>query len=741
MKPFLRYFIFFTVLFFGLIDLSSAKRLALVIGNDNYVNVTKLQKAGNDASAMAVEFRKAGYEVTVQKNLNYFSMLKVVDEFANKISGGDEVIVFYAGHGVQLKSGNYILPIDIDPDSESRVEKTAYSLGDLSDKLNEAKPNFTLMIVDACRNNPLSSNKRSIGATRGLSPIEPPKGQMIVFSASKGQEALDRLSESDPNPNSVFTREFISRMGRPGVTIEQLVREVQDAVEDIAKKIGHDQRPALHNEARGNFYFFGPTNVQATPSQANLNTASITPEQREDSFWNDTKLAGNKEAFQAYLSKYPNGNYAALANANITRLKNSEPTVSSIPSGTTQSLVTRQTQPTTQSLTSSQSQSIPLGSIFSDDCDLKFMHARKFAVSWDKVGNELFEKTYYFFDESISIDKVQGEIDERGKGLFNRTDRNASTTYQFVNDSVKLISRVVDGRPSIVDGSQVWDKAPTKTAFRCAPDSYMAKQFTQLNLKSCPDKDSPNYKYAQCFGVLDIWKGDQLYIGNLLAGRESGWGIMYFPKTGERRAGIWTSRPDGSFFQGLQYDGAGKLFNLVKAPVDNFVGVKKSDLGLNDIPKELRFNFALPKCSKINFPKDSSPTSSDKNPCLGIEKGLDLYLIGEFNNGVLNGKMLYLEVSGAKTVESLTFLNGSPRGILRGDNLDPTNFQGYMQDFKKSRIGDFRLQTSKKSIALGKWSIDGKYADVCIYGGDDGFEDIGGGQQSGKCYTKLENFN
>ena len=69
MKPFLRYFIFFTVLFFGLIDLSSAKRLALVIGNDNYVNVTKLQKAGNDASAMAVEFRKAGYEVLEQQEV------------------------------------------------------------------------------------------------------------------------------------------------------------------------------------------------------------------------------------------------------------------------------------------------------------------------------------------------------------------------------------------------------------------------------------------------------------------------------------------------------------------------------------------------------------------------------------------------------------------------------------------------------------------------------------------------
>jgi hypothetical protein len=298
----------------------SAKRLALVIGNDNYVNVIKLQKAGNDASAMATEFRKAGYDVTLQKNLNYFSMLKVIDEFSNKISGGDEVIVFYAGHGVQLKSGNYILPTDIEPDSESRVEKTAYSLGDLSDKLNDAKPNFTLMIVDACRNNPLSSNKRSIGVTRGLSPIEPPKGQMIVFSASKGQEALDRLSDSDPNPNSVFTREFISRMERPGVTIEQLVRDVQDAVEDMAKKVGHDQRPAIHNEARGNFYFFGPTNVQITPSQTNSNLASISPEQREDSFWIDTKLVGNKDAFQAYLDAYPKGRYVSLAKANISKL-------------------------------------------------------------------------------------------------------------------------------------------------------------------------------------------------------------------------------------------------------------------------------------------------------------------------------------------------------------------------------------------------------------------------------------
>ena len=322
MKHDLRCLMVFLFLFLGMNELVFAKRLALVIGNDNYLQVTKLLKAGNDASAMATEFRKADFEVTLHKNLNYFGLLKAIDEFTNKISGGDEVVFFYAGHGVQLKTGNYILPIDIEPDNESRIEKTAYSLGDLSDKFSESKPKFTLMIVDACRNNPLSSNKRAIGATRGLSPIEPAKGQMIVFSASKGQEALDRISDSDPNPNTVFTREFISQMRKPGINIEQIVHEVQDAVEEMAKKIGHEQRPALHNEARGHFYFFGPPTNPTTPLASVSPPPLVSQEQREDNFWNDAKAAGIKESFQAYIDAYPRGRYVNLAKANITRLSN-----------------------------------------------------------------------------------------------------------------------------------------------------------------------------------------------------------------------------------------------------------------------------------------------------------------------------------------------------------------------------------------------------------------------------------
>ncbi len=309
--------IFFTLSFLFFIDAFAAKRLALVIGNDNYLAISKLQKAGNDASAIATELQKAGFLVTLNKDLNYRTMVRVVENFTAKITGGDEVVVFFAGHGVQLKTGNYLLPTDIEAGTPAEVEKTAYSLDDLNQKLSDAKPAFSLVIADACRA-PLQSNGRSLGSTRGLSPPEPAKGQMVVYSASKGQEALDRLSNSDSNPNSVFTREFITRMRKPGIKIEDIVREVQDAVEELAKTVKHDQRPAIYNESRGNFYFYAPISIQQ--STLPLMSSTLTTEQKEDSFWSDTKSVGNIQAFQAYLQSYPNGRYVNLAKANMEKL-------------------------------------------------------------------------------------------------------------------------------------------------------------------------------------------------------------------------------------------------------------------------------------------------------------------------------------------------------------------------------------------------------------------------------------
>ena len=154
---------------------------------------------------------------------------------------------------------------------------------------------------------------------RGLGPPDPPKGQMVVYSASRGQQALDRLSDADNHPNSVFTREFISRMRKPGLKLEELVREIQDSVERLARTVSHEQRPAMYNEARGNFYFFAP-GASAATSAALSGAAAINEALREDRFWEDTKSAGNRDGFEAYLDQYPRGRYANLARANINRL-------------------------------------------------------------------------------------------------------------------------------------------------------------------------------------------------------------------------------------------------------------------------------------------------------------------------------------------------------------------------------------------------------------------------------------
>ena len=314
---FLRFLVCCTVL--GLCALPAhAKRIALVVGNDNYLHVAKLQKAGNDAVAMATELRAAGFDVVLHKDLNYRAMVKAMESLYASITGGDEVVVFFAGHGVQIKNGSFLLPTDIEATSESEVEKTAYGLNDLMDHLGQAKATFSLVLLDACRDNPLKTKGRNVGgASRGLGPPDPPKGQMVVYSASRGQQALDRLSDADNHPNSVFTREFISRMRKSGLRLEELVREIQDSVERLARTVSHEQRPAMYNEARGNFYFFGPNAAGATVAASG---AAINEALREDRFWEDTKSAGNRDGFEAYLDQYARGRYANLARANINRL-------------------------------------------------------------------------------------------------------------------------------------------------------------------------------------------------------------------------------------------------------------------------------------------------------------------------------------------------------------------------------------------------------------------------------------
>jgi len=231
-----------------------ANRRALVIGNDNYKSVTKLINAREDAKAIAASLQQVGYQVTLKTDLNEREMKAVLRTFKSQVEGGDEVLFFYAGHGVQIGAANYLLPIDISGENAEQVKDEAIQLQRVLDDLTERKAKFSLAIIDACRDNPFKTAGRDLGG-RGLSPTSAATGQMVIFSAGTGQQALDTLGPKDKNKNGLFTRVFLQEMQKPGISIDRVVRNVRTEVVGLAKSVGHEQVPAIYDQVVGDFYF------------------------------------------------------------------------------------------------------------------------------------------------------------------------------------------------------------------------------------------------------------------------------------------------------------------------------------------------------------------------------------------------------------------------------------------------------------------------------------------------------
>ncbi len=230
------------------------RRLALVIGNDSYRSVSTLDNARADARSMAKALEATGFKVSLQLDLTERGMKEALRNFRAEIQGGDEVVLFFAGHGVQIGAANYLLPVDIRGQSEEQVKDEAIALQRVLDDLSERRPRFSLAVIDACRNNPLKSNGRALGG-RGLAAPQAASGQMVIFSAGSGQEALDRLGDKDKNPNGLFTRIFLDEMLKPGVPLDRVVRSVRTQVVELAKSIGHEQVPATYDQTLGDFFF------------------------------------------------------------------------------------------------------------------------------------------------------------------------------------------------------------------------------------------------------------------------------------------------------------------------------------------------------------------------------------------------------------------------------------------------------------------------------------------------------
>jgi hypothetical protein len=229
-------------------------RRALIMGNDAYKEVAVLQNARSDARAMSKTLGRLGFEVSTHLDLTERGMKEAIRTFKSQIRGGDEVVVFFAGHGVQLGATNYLLPVDIRGQSEDQVRDEAIPLQRVLDDFQDTKARFALAIIDACRDNPFKTAGRAIGG-RGLASTSAATGQMVMFSAGTGQQALDRLGPQDREPHGLFTRVLLKEIEKPGVSIERLVRNVRNEVARLSKTVGHEQVPAVYDQTLGDFFF------------------------------------------------------------------------------------------------------------------------------------------------------------------------------------------------------------------------------------------------------------------------------------------------------------------------------------------------------------------------------------------------------------------------------------------------------------------------------------------------------
>ena len=239
---------------------SAEKRVALTIGIDAYQNLNaeqQLRRAVNDSRSVGAALTAVGFEVIVGEDLQRLDFNRIWQRFLNRIEPGDTVAFFFAGHGVEIAGLNFLLARDVPKvaaGEEDLLKGEAIGVSRLLDDLRARQPKVSLLILDACRNNPFQQEGgRSVGGSRGLARIEAPEGTFVMFSAGTGEAALDRLADNDGAANSIYTRRLVPLLTQPGLTLPDLAQEVRRQVRDLAASVKHRQTPAYYDEIVGRF--------------------------------------------------------------------------------------------------------------------------------------------------------------------------------------------------------------------------------------------------------------------------------------------------------------------------------------------------------------------------------------------------------------------------------------------------------------------------------------------------------
>lgn len=219
-------------------------RRALVIGNRDYLTGA-LRNPLNDARAVAELLREQAFGVTLIENLRRDDIGATLDAFIDAIKPGEDVLVFYAGHGVQVKGINYLPAVDARIKSEGDVALNSINLNQLLERLDDRKAGVRLLLVDACRDNPYGALTR--GGAVGLSRMAAtPAGSLLHFATRPGSVASD-----GEGSNGLYTSQLLRHLRQPGAPIELVLKAVSAAVRQAS---GGAQQPWMEGSIEGDFY-------------------------------------------------------------------------------------------------------------------------------------------------------------------------------------------------------------------------------------------------------------------------------------------------------------------------------------------------------------------------------------------------------------------------------------------------------------------------------------------------------
>ncbi|MCR9139831.1 MAG: caspase family protein [Alphaproteobacteria bacterium] len=215
---------------------AAAERVALVMGNGNYIHTDPLQNAVNDATDIATALRSIGFRVFEGVDLSRREALLLIQDFSQVLSLTDTALFFFAGHATQIGTDNYIMPVDVQPGSEEELVGSSIRMQSILSTL-ENRAGTRIVILDACRNNPFVQNpgaSRSADASRGLFKMDAGIGSFIAYSTEPGNVAADGTGRNSP-----FTTALLKHISEPQ-DIHAIMRSVRA---DVIEASGRRQIP------------------------------------------------------------------------------------------------------------------------------------------------------------------------------------------------------------------------------------------------------------------------------------------------------------------------------------------------------------------------------------------------------------------------------------------------------------------------------------------------------------------